>query len=107
KPITCPATGGGGGPCNLAITKKEVHDREVRITIRNNGSSDVTISAINLTWPQATNGNLKQVKLDGDVIYKSPEIGGGSATITSAQLVADLNKRKIKKGQADVLKFVF
>jgi hypothetical protein len=105
KPLACPAT--GGGPCNLQITTKEVKDRQVRITIRNNGSADVIISALNLTWPSATNGTLKKIKLDGDVIYDKPDIAGGTATLTSAQLVKDQNHRKIKKGQSDVLIFEF
>jgi hypothetical protein len=101
----CPA--GGGGPCNLTITKKEVKDRQVKITIKNNGSQDEFISAVNLTWPSATNGTLKKVKRDGDVIYDTPDIAGGTANLTAAQLVADPNKRKITKGQTDVLTFEF
>jgi hypothetical protein len=105
KPITCPAT--GGGACNLQVTKKEVKDKQVKITIRNNAKVDAIITALSLTWPSATNGTLNQIKLDGDVIYKGPPISGGTANLTAAQLVADQNKRKIKKGQADVLTFVF
>jgi hypothetical protein len=41
------------------------------------------------------------------VIYKGPAIAGGSANLTTAQLIGDQNKRKINKGQADVLDFVF
>src|SRR6185437_5900 len=69
KPTTCPGGGGTPGPCNLTITKKEVHDRQVKITIKNNGSQDEFITALTLNWPSATNGDLKKVKLDGDVIY--------------------------------------
>ena len=60
-----------------------------------------------LNWPSATNGNLQQIKLDGDMIYEGPAIAGGTANLTTAQLDEDQNHRKIKKGQADVLDFVF
>jgi len=107
KPTTCPTGTGGQTQCNFTITKREAHDRQIRITIKNNGSVDEIISAINLTWPAATNGKLKKVKLDGDVIYDSPDIAGGTANLTTAQLVGDQNKRKIGKGQSDVLTFEF
>ena len=68
---------------------------------------DEIISALNLTWPSATNGTLKKVKLDGDVIYDKPDIAGGTANLTAAQFQGDQNKRKIKKGQSDVLTFEF
>ena len=93
--------------CNFAIEKYEVSDKEVRITIKNNGTIDEFLTALNLTWPQATNGNLTQIKLDGDVIYNGPAIGGGSANLTAAQLTADSNKRKIGKGSSDTLKLIF
>jgi hypothetical protein len=106
KPQTCPGST-TNNPCNLAITKTEIHDKQVKITIKNNGTADAIISAIALNWPSATNGNLQQIKLDGDMVYKAPAIGGGSANLTTAQLDPDKNHRTIKKGQADVLKFVF
>jgi len=106
KPATCP-TGGQQSSCNFTITKKEVKDRQVKITIKNNGNVDEIITALNLTWPAATNGTLKKIKLDGDVIYDKPDIAGGTANLTLAQLTADPNKRKIKKGQSDVLIFEF
>ena len=87
--------------------RRKCKDRQVKITIKNNGSVDEFITAVNLTWPSATNGKLKKVKLDGDVIYDKPDIAGGTANLTAAQLAADQNKRKIKKGQTDVLTFEF
>ena len=61
--------------CNFTITKKETQGKQVRITIKNNGSVDEAISALNLTWP-AANGKLQKVKLDGDVVYDKPDIAG-------------------------------
>ena len=43
-------------------------------------------TALTLNWPSATNGNLKKVKLDGDMIYDKPDIAGGTANLTAAQL---------------------
>lgn len=102
-PKECPAGAGGDA---LAVTKTEVKDKQVKVTIQNNGSADVFVTGLQLTWPTA-NGKLVQVKLDGDVIYDNPDIAAPSANLTLAQLVADQNKRKIGKGSSDVLTLIF
>jgi uncharacterized repeat protein (TIGR01451 family) len=94
-----------GGP-SLSVTKQEVKDKQVKVTILNSGSSDEFVTALQLSWP-AVNGKLMQVKLDGDVIYDNPDIAPPSANLTLAQLVADANKRKIKAGESDVLTLIF
>lgn len=100
----CPTT---SGTANLAVTKLEVKDKQVKVTIANTGSTDAILTALTLNWPSATNGKLMQVKLDGDVVYDNPDIAGGSASLTTAQLAADQNKRTISKGTSDVLIFIF
>lgn len=113
KQQACPTT--GGGSCQVSVTKSEVKDKNVNVTIKNSGSSDVVLTALSLTWPQATNGDLVQVKIGPDVIYGGPgmpPISGGTANLTTAQLVADAKKRTIKKGPGgpgggEVLTLVF
>jgi uncharacterized repeat protein (TIGR01451 family) len=99
-----PATSPGGS--SLSVTKVEVKDKQVKITILNNGSVDEFLTAVKASWP-AANGKLLQVKLDGDVIYDKPDIPPPSANLTVAQLVADQNKRKINHGTSDVLTLIF
>jgi hypothetical protein len=101
----CPAA--GGGSCNLTATNPVVSGKQVQITIANGATTDAILTELALTWPSAVNGKLMQVKLDGDVVYDNPDIAGGSATLTLAQLVADQNKRKIGHGSSDVLTFIF
>jgi hypothetical protein len=103
-PKACPVT---GGTCNLSVTKTVVTGKQVQVTIANGASTDAILTALSLNWPAATNGKLMQVKLDGDIVYDKPDIAGGSATLTLAQLVADANKRKISHNSSDVLTFVF
>lgn len=102
---TCPAN--GPSSCLIAVTNTDVKDKQVKVTLRNNATTDAILTALALTWPSATNGKLMQIKLDGDVIYDSPDISGGVANLTAVQLVADQNKRKINKTSSDVLTFVF
>jgi hypothetical protein len=101
----CPAT--TGGTCSLADTKTEIKDKQVKITIANTGAADVFLTDILLNWPSAVNGKLMQVKLGGDVVYDKPDIAGGTAHLTTAELVADQNKRKIPKGKSEVLLLIF
>jgi uncharacterized repeat protein (TIGR01451 family) len=100
----CPPPNPSGA--TLSVTKTEVKDKQVKVTILNSGSVDEFITALQLSWP-AGNGKLMQVKLDGDVIYDNPDIAPPSANLTLAQLVADANKRKIKHGESDVLTLIF
>ena len=94
------------GACAVSATKYEVKDKQVKITLTNSGSTDSFLTELALNWPTA-NGKLMQVKLDGDVIYDNPDIAGGSALLTLAQLVADQNKRKINHNSSDVLTLIF
>jgi hypothetical protein len=104
----CPVA--SGGSCNVITTAKKLATKEVQITVQNTGSADAILTAVNLTWPSA-NGKLMQVKLDGNIVYDSPDILPPSANLTTAQLVADPNKRTIKGGLSPapnhVIHFVF
>jgi hypothetical protein len=94
------------GTSSLSVTKREVKDKQVKVTILNSGTVDEIIVGVQASWP-ATNGKLVQVKLDGDVIYDNPDIVPPSANLTLAQLVGDQNKRKIQHGTSDVLVLIF
>jgi hypothetical protein len=104
KTNQCPATPPGGSSCNLSVTKTEVKGKEVRIEIRNNGTTDELLTALNLTWPQATNGKLRKVELGHETIYDKPDVGGGTAALTFTGHDKD---RKLKKGHAETLVLEF
>ena len=99
KPNLCP----GADACNLSVVKTEVRGRQVKIEIRNNGTADAFLTALNATWPQATNGNLKKVTLGRDTIYDKPDLGGGTASLT----FAGGRKSKIGKGKSETLVLEF
>ena len=77
---------------------------EVQVTLRNNAAEDAVLSGIALTWPMG-NGKLKQVKLDGDVVFDTPDIAAPSANITGAQLTSNTTKRTIAAGTSDVFRW--
>jgi hypothetical protein len=92
--------------CALSVTARAVSSDKVRITIRNDGCADEFITNIALSWPQGTNGNLQKIKLDGDTLWNGPATGS-PINFGIPPLTADANKRKIKKGESDVLEFDF
>ena len=98
----CPVVGGG-----ISETKTEIKGKEVKITLLNSGTDDAFLTDVLLNWPSTVNGKLMQVKVGAGIVYDKPDIAGGSAHLTTAQLIADQNKRKIPHGKSAVLDLVF
>jgi hypothetical protein len=99
---------------DLVVTKREVKDKQVKITVQNNSTSNnAVLTELRATWPQAINGNLVQIKLDGDVLWSNTTgVGGGSTDslgnpVGVPPLVADVTKRSIAKGTSDVYTLIF
>jgi hypothetical protein len=97
--------GGGGGVCSLAQGAIKFDKNTIQIPIKNNGSANIVMSELQLTWPQATNGKLKTVTLNG------PAFNGPSASspvdLTSANWAPGTNPRTINKGQSKTLVLTF
>jgi hypothetical protein len=110
KPSGCPTTTPPGpGACSVSVTKREVKDRQVKITLKNGGSADAFLTALNgVNWPPA-NGLLKKIKLGRDVIYDKPDLAqaGAPYSLGVPPLTKDKNHRKIGKGKSEVLTFEF
>src|SRR5262249_32281732 len=62
----CPPASSGTGQ-SLSVSKIEIKDKQVKVTIVNSGTTDQILDAVKATWPNA-NGKLVQVKLDGDML---------------------------------------
>jgi hypothetical protein len=62
------------------------------------------LTALSITWPQATNGNLNSIKLGGTVIYNTPT-GGGSLSTNS--LLGTTAQRTITARSSATLTFTF
>jgi len=91
--------------CALVVASRASSSKQVLITVQNNDPVGQFLTNLVLSWPQSTNGNLTQIKLDGDVIWS----GSAASSINFAvpPLVADQNKRTIDHNSSDVLTFVF
>ena len=63
------------------------------------------VTGLDMTWPQATNGNLQQVKIGGTVIYNT-STGGG--TLHTTTLLGTTAQRTIAaNGASGTVTFIF
>jgi hypothetical protein len=90
-------------PCNLTQGALKIDKNTIQVPIKNNGTSDIFLTEVDLTWAQAINGKLKKITLNGDVYVT---LTGSPASITSG-FTTDPNKRKIAHGQTKTLVFQF
>ncbi len=88
-------TFGGGGMAAKRIT----------VTFQNNTAVAQVLTGLDMTWPQATNGNLTQIAMGGTTIY-STSTGGG--TLHTTTLLGTTGQRTINaSGGTATLTFVF
>ncbi len=80
-------------------------DGKAKWELTNNGSVDVLIESVSISWP-TEHGQLKKAKLDGD-FAKDLFIDGGSASLTLADFEADAGRRTLKGGDSKKLEFEF
>ena len=88
----------------IGVTTKTFSSTKVTITFQNNAAVDQVLTALAMTWPQATNGNLNNIKLGGTTIYNTPT-GGGS--LSTSSLLGTTAQRTIAAGASATLTFNF
>ena len=82
-------------------------DKTVMVTFQNNTARLANcLRALSINWPQATNGNLTKITLDGTTIY-STSTGGGSLTIRPPPLGGTTAQRTIAAGACGTVVFSF
>jgi len=91
-------------PTTVIVTSKTFSAKTVTITFKNNTNSGQVLTALSITWPQATNGNLNNIKLGGTTIYNT-STGGGS--LTTSSLLGTTAQRTIAAGASATLTFNF
>lgn len=84
----------------------ELSGREARWILTNNGDADLYIERIIVDWPTA-NSVLTEIKRDGDAIHKGDFTPDDQPVVTDSGWEGDLDKRRIKHGESDTLKFKF
>jgi len=91
--------GGQTPACMISTVEFKIASKQLQLKLKNTGTADIFVSEVDLTWPQATNGNLLKMSLNGDFWTGSVP---SPATITSG-FVADQTKRRIKPGETKTL----
>ncbi len=95
------------GPAQLSVTNKSVSGKTVSITIQNTGADDAILNQLALSWPQAPNGNLATIKLDGDTLYSNNTGVPSPQTLGVPPLTATVSKRTVEAGDTEVLTLTF
>jgi len=88
----------------ITVTNKVFSAKTVTITFLNGTSSAQVLNALQMTWPQATNGNLLSVKMGATTIF-STSTGGGN--FISFSLSGTTAQRTIAAGASQTLTFTF
>jgi xanthine dehydrogenase iron-sulfur cluster and FAD-binding subunit A len=88
----------------VVVTNKTFSGKTVVITFQNNTTMGQELTALSITWPQATNGNLQSIKMGGTTIYNT-STGGGS--LTTSSLLGTTAQRTIAAGASQTLTFTF
>jgi hypothetical protein len=68
------------------------------------GTTSQELIGLSITWPQATNGNLNNIKFGGTTIYNTPT-GGGS--LSTSSLLGTTAQRTFEAGKSQTLQFSF
>ena len=88
----------------MVVTAKQLSSKQVKITFQNNTTTGQVITALSITWPQGTNGNLNNIKFGATTIYNTAT-GGGS--LTTSSLLGTTAQRTINAGASQFLQFNF
>jgi hypothetical protein len=64
----------------MVATNRKFDKKTLQVTLRKNSGSNQLFTALAITWPRATNGNLNSIKLGGTVIYNTPTGSGSLST---------------------------
>jgi len=88
----------------VVVTSKTLSAKTVVITFQNQTGAAQVLTGLAITWPQATNGNLNNIKMGGTTIYNTPT-GGGS--LTTSSLLGTTAQRTIAAGSSQTLTFTF
>jgi hypothetical protein len=90
-------------PPAVVVTSKTFSGKTVVITFQNQTSSGQELTALAMTWPQATNGNLNSIKMGGTVIYNTPT----ASPLSTSSLLGTTAQRTIAAGSCGTLTFTF
>jgi len=102
--VVCTGRGTQPPTCLITLGALKIDKKTITLPIKNAGSSSIVLTEVDLAWPQAVNGNLVKMSLNGD-FWTGP--AAASPVTLNSGFVADPNKRTIAKGQTKNLVLTF
>ncbi len=77
--------------------------KTVVITFQNNTAASQVLTGLSMTWPQATNGNLKSITMGSTTIYNTST----ASPLNTSSLLGTTAQRTIAAGSCATLTFTF
>ena len=93
--------------CEITKGTLKIDKNKIQLSLKNDGAEDIFLSELILNWPQAVNGTLKKVSLNGDVWGGSANAPVDLISLDFDAFDTDTDKRKIAEGQTKTLTLEF
>jgi hypothetical protein len=97
----------GGGGDGVILDSFSFKDKELKVKLTNTGSSKVTILQVDITFPEATNGLLMEIKKGRSKIYDPPGGVSSPAIVLEGDWEGNVDKREIDPDKTNEYKFKF
>ena len=110
--VVDPEAGGGPPPSGDDVTAaasldlNDRDDKKVKWKLTNNGSGDVFVTKVTVTWPSQHN-KLKKFKLNGDFAKDVNDTSSPTTVPDDKAFEGDANKRKLGGGESRNLEIEF
>ncbi len=92
--------------CTVSGTGREFHDKEIRWRLRNDDAATATVERIEISWPAAIAGKLKEMSFEGDKFFDQDVITG-SFVVDADTLEGEVKKRRLKRNTERQFKIKF
>jgi hypothetical protein len=88
----------------VIVTNKVFTGKQVQITFQNNTAVGQVLTGLDMTWPQATNGNLTKIAMGATTIYNTST---ASPLHTTTLLGTDAQRTIAANGASATVTFTF
>jgi septal ring-binding cell division protein DamX len=91
-------------PGTIVAGGKTFSSKTVNVSFQNNTAVSQVLTALSMTWPQGTNGNLTKITMGGTTIYNTST---GNGSLNTSLLLGTTAQRTIAAGACGTLTFTF
>jgi hypothetical protein len=90
-------------PAGIIVGTETLSGKTIKVSFFNNTGTPQTLTALHMSWPQGTNGNLTKITMGGTTIYSTPT----ASPLNTSSLLGTDAQRTIAAGACATLTFSF